>query len=82
MSFNIQGAQSQTKPINISKLTIKLGIKGYTPFYTQQIISKDLLYSTGSHIQCLVTTHNGKDHEYILIITESLCCTPETNMTL
>ena len=44
-----------------------------------------LLYSTGNSIQYLVINHNGKDHEkeyiYIKCITESFCCTPETNTT-
>ena len=44
-----------------------------------------LLYSTGNYSQCLVITYNGKELEKIDInvrISESLCCTPETNTTL
>ena len=51
-----------------------------------KINSKDLLYSTGNYIQYLVITYSGKESgkEYIHIymyMTESLCCTPETNTT-
>ena len=56
------------------------------------LINKILLQSTGNYIQYLVINHNGKEcekekiHTYIYIhtytLTESLCCTPETNTTL
>ena len=52
------------------------------------IYRKVLVYSTGNYIQYPVINHNGKEYEkeciyYIYIcITESLCCTPETNTTL
>ena len=44
-------------------------------------------YSTGNYIHYLVITYNGKKNEKIDIhiyvcITESLCCTPETNTAL
>ena len=69
----------------------EFGINRYTLLYIKQINNKDLLYSTGNYTQCLVITYNGKESEkvyiYIFIymyvcITESLCCTPETNTTL
>ena len=48
-----------------------------------------LLYNAGNYIQYLVINHNGKECEKIRVcvcvcvcITESLCCTPETNATL
>ena len=45
--------------------------------------NKDLLYSTGNYIQYLVITYNGKESEKEYIyISESLCCTPETNAIL
>ena len=54
-----------------------------------KIINKDLLYSPGKYTQYLVITCKGKEleKEYLSIylsiyITESLCCTPETNTTL
>ena len=44
--------------------------------------SKVLLYSTGNYIQYPVINHNGKEYEKEYIcITESLCCTAETNTT-
>ena len=41
-------------------------------------------YSTGSYIQHPVINHNGKEYEknVYIRVTESLCCTPETNTTL
>ena len=60
-----------------------------------KINNKDLLNNTGNYIQYLIITYNGKEWERIYIlthtytyiciyvgITESLCCTPETNITL
>ena len=49
--------------------------------YTQQGL---IIYSTGDYIQYPVTTYHGKESEKkkILYITESLCCTPETNTAL
>ena len=50
--------------------------------------NKDLLHSTGNYIQYLVINYNGKEPEKnihkteYICITESLCCTPETNTTL
>ena len=54
---------------------------------TSQINDKDLLCSTGNYTQHLVITYNGKESEkeymYVhMYVTESLCCTPETNTTL
>ena len=64
----------------------EFGINRYTLLYVKQMNNKDLLYSTGHYIQYLVITYSGKEYEkhiYIYIcITESLCCTPETNTTL
>ena len=46
-------------------------------------INKVLLYSTGNYIQYPVVNNNGKEYKKECIcITESLCCTPETNTTL
>ena len=63
-----------------------------------KINNKDLLYSTGNYTQYFVITCMGKNlkkkiyiyvcvyvciYIYIYIyISESLCCTPETNITL
>ena len=48
---------------------------------------KDLLYSTWNYTQYLVITYNGKKSEKVYIyththITESLCCTLETDTKL
>ena len=63
----------------------EFGINIYTLLYMKQITNKDLLYSTVNYIQYLIITCNGQEsdkriHIYIYI-TESLCCTPETNTT-
>ena len=61
------------------------GINRCTLPYIKQINKKDLWYSTGNYIQYLVITYNGKESEkeYIYIyISESFCCTPETNTIL
>ena len=68
-------------------------IKIYTLLYIKQITNKDLLYSTGNYAQYIIIIYKGKESEkdiyththiytykYILYITESLCCTPETNI--
>ena len=65
----------------------ELRIDMYTLLYIEWINNKVLLYSAGNYIQYPVINDNGKEYEkeciYIYIcITESLCCTPETNTTL
>ena len=39
------------------------GINRYTLLYIKQVTNKDLLYSIGNYIQCLVITYNGKESE-------------------
>ena len=61
------------------------GINIYTLLRIKQINNKDILYSTGNYIQCLVINYNEKESEkeYVYVcITESLCCIPEANTTL
>ena len=59
------------------------GISRLKLFYIERINNTVLLYSTGNYIQYLVINHNGKQHENEhTYITESFCCTPETNTTL
>ena len=63
----------------------KLGVWDQQIQATIYKVNKVLLYSTGNYTQYPVTNHNGKEYEkeYLCIcITESLCCTPETNTTL
>ena len=61
----------------------EFGISRCKLVYIGGINNKALLYSTGNYIQYPVINHNGKEYEkeYIIYITESLCCTPETNTT-
>ena len=58
----------------------KLGVWDYryTLLYIKQINNKDFLYSTGNYINYIVRTY----FENKIYITESLCCTPETNTIL
>ena len=39
------------------------GINIYTALYIKLINNKDLVYSTGNHIQYLIITYNGKESE-------------------
>ena len=58
------------------------GVNRYAPLYTKQI-NKDLLHSTGSYLQYLIITYNGKEsEEEYIYISESLCCIPEANTIL
>jgi len=65
----------------------EFGVNINTLLHIKQANNKDLPYSTGnfSCIGSLVITHPGKESakEQIYIrVTESLCCTPETNNTV
>lgn len=55
-----------------------MGITG-TYYYIKEMNNKDLLCSTRNCIQYLVVAYNGK--KICICITQSLWCTPETNMT-
>ena len=66
---------------------MEFGVSRCKLLYREWINHKVLLYSTGNYIQYPVINHNGKEYEkenvYICkCITESLCCTPESNTTL
>ena len=56
----------------------------HTLLYVRQIKNKDLLYSTGNSTQYSVITYMRKESKkrMNICVTESLCCTPETNTTL
>ena len=60
----------------------------YTLLYMEWMSNKDLLSSTGKFAQYSLVTYVGKESEkewlyvYVLCISESLCCTSETNTTL
>ena len=66
----------------------------HTLLYKKRITSKDLLHTTGSYIEYLVITYNGKESEkityigkeykyiHIFYITASLCSILETNTPL
>ena len=51
-----------------------------------KIDNRDLLYSTGNSTQYSVMAYTGKESkkrvDICICITDSLCCTPETNKTL
>ena len=53
----------------------------YTTIY--KIINKDLLCSTENSTQLSLMTNTRKESEikwiYVYVLSESLCCTPETN---
>ena len=60
----------------------EFGISRCKLLYIEWINNKVLLYSTGKYIQYLIITNKGKESEKYIYLTESLCCTPETNTTL
>ena len=62
----------------------EFGVSRCKLVYIGWVNNKVLLYSTGNYIQYPVINHNGKEYEkeYILCITESLCCTAEFNTIL
>ena len=56
-----------------------------TLLYIKQISNKNLWYSTGNSTQYSVMAYMGKESKKVdicICITDSLCCTPETNTTL
>ena len=64
----------------------KIGIDIYTLLYIKQITNKDLQYSTGNSTQYFVMAYMGKGSkkrvDICICITDSVCCTLETNTTL
>ena len=62
----------------------EIGIDIYTLLYIQQITNKDLLFSTGNSTQYSVMAYVGKNlkADICIHLTESLCCTYQTNTTL
>ena len=58
----------------------EFGISRCKLIYTEWIINKVLLCSTGNYIQYPVINCNGKEYEKVCIcIIGSLCCTSEVN---
>ena len=52
----------------------------YTLLYVKQTTHKNLLYSTENSTQYSVMTYTGKEFKRVgICMTDSLCCTPETN---
>ena len=60
------------------------GINTYILLHIKEITDKVLLYSTGNYTQYFIIAYKGKESEIDIYacITESLCCTLETNTTL
>ena len=78
----IETVNSQNTKFN-GGTNLEFGINIYTLLHIKEITNKNLLYSTGNSTQYFVITYNGKESEKEYIyITESLCCTSETNTTL
>ena len=58
------------------------GVSRCKLLYREWTNNKVLLYSTGNYIQYPMINHNGKGYlkkNVYICITESLCCTLETN---
>ena len=61
----------------------EFGISRHKLLCIQEIINKVPPYTTGNYIQYLVMNHNEKEYKKgCIYITQSLCCTPETNIIL
>ena len=63
----------------------EFGINIRTLIYINQIINNVIIHSTGNYTQYFVIIYNGKEPEKEYIdkyITESLCCSPKTDITL
>ena len=54
----------------------------YTHYCIKQMVNENILYSTGKSTQQCVVTYMGKKKgmDIFICITDSLCCTPETNI--
>jgi len=52
--------QYRKKKLGERRINLEFGISRYTLPHIKQINDKDLLYSTGNNIQCLVITYNAK----------------------
>ena len=68
-------------PPHSSKLTYT-----HTHTHTHYIVNKDLLYGTGNYTQYFVIPYKvnesgkKKKKDMYVCLTESLCCTPETEI--
>ena len=66
----------------------EIEINIYTLLSINQIANKDLLYSTGNSTQLSLMAYMGKESKQkksgykYMYITNSLCCTAESNTTL
>ena len=61
---------------------------GLTQIHIYKITNKNLPYSTENSTQCSVMAYAGKESKIMekrrvdICITDSFCCTPETNTAL
>ena len=68
------------KPLWVG-VTGRVGIT-YIHFCIKQMINENLLYSIGKSIQLVITYMGKKRLDIFICITDSLCCTLETNAML
>ena len=54
---------------------VSLGLTGAQCYMQKWMDNRDLLHSTGNHIQYLVITYNGKDSEKVCIYIYIYICT-------
>ena len=54
----------------------------YTHYCVEQVIYRNLLYSTGKSAQWFAVTYMGKRMDMYTCMADSLCCAPETNTAL
>ena len=64
------------------RMELEIRVSRCELLYTEWINNKVLLYSIVDYILYPVINHNGKEYEKEhTCVTESLCCTSETNTT-
>ena len=54
----------------------------YIHYNRKELLNENVLYSTGKSTQSFVITYVVKRMDVSIRMTNSLCCTPETNKTL
>ena len=77
--------KSRTRLSDYAQHSAEFGMDMYTLLCLKFIVNKDLLYSTWNSAQCYVTAgweRSLGEMNTCICMAESLCCSPETTMTL
>ena len=68
--------------LGVGGINWKIGNDIYTLLYIKKITTKDILYGRGNSSHYSVTAYTGKESRVHICITDSLGCTPKTNIKL